>query len=150
MKKYFIRAAKYFIYLTAMWALVLSIMFATGYVNVDVSSLSELMKSTNVYVLIVVVLAFSGLYPKYGYINKQVPRINNKQKLEEELYRIGIIKVKEEGNKTYYRYKSTSRRLLVRFEDMIIIEYRDDCAIIDSNRVMASRIWPKIEYVTLN
>ena len=83
MKKYFIRAAKYFIYLTAMWALVLSIMFATGYVNVDVSSLSELMKSTNVYVLIVVVLAFSGLYPKYGYINKQVPRINNKQKLEE-------------------------------------------------------------------
>ena len=150
MKKYFIRAAKYFIYLSITWLLILSIMLATGYASFDAGNISEIFQTNNFGILLLIVFGFSAIYPKIGYVYKQVPKINDKKKLEDELYRIGIIKVKEEGNKTYYRYESFSRRLLVKFDDTIVIEFGDNYAIIDSNRVMASRIWTKIEYVTLN
>lgn len=147
MKKYFKRALRYFLYLSIIWLILVSIMIATGHSTFSSASITDILMTRNFLVLIVVVVLFSALYPKMGYINKLTPKIVNRALLEEEFARIGIILCKEEGNIVYYQYESKAKRFMVKFDDTFTIQYNENSAIIDGNRVMIARIWSKIEYV---
>ncbi len=150
MGKYFSRALRYFLYLVIIWAVVLTLLLVTGYASVGVSDLNELFASNNFLILVAVVLVFSALYPKLGYVYKTIPTISNRTEMEEMFEKIGLYKFSEQNGLVTYRYKSTFRRVIMRFDDEIVIQFGNDFAIIDCNKSMLARVWRIIENVSTN
>lgn len=150
MNNYIKRAVRYFLYLIIMLTIIIGVLVLTGYSSLylNTETLSEL-DLTKFYMLLAAILILSAIYPKLGYVNKTFPNVN-KDKLNDEFNRIGIVKIKEIGNITYYRYGSVGRRLMVRFDDTFTIQFNDNNIVADGTRVMVVRINPQIEYSTEN
>lgn len=148
MNVYVKRAFKYFLYLMVIFALIIIIMMVTGTAENQFTSMRELFLSERFVILFGVMIVFSGLYPKFGYVNRRISKINNRERMESDFKQMGIVKIKEVGNVVYYRYESFSKRLITKFDDTFTIEFGNNYSILDGTKVMISRAWSPIEFAT--
>ena len=139
MNTYIKRSIRYFVYLAIVFGIIATIMALTG--NTEFTSISGFLESSSFLILISTMVLFSALYPKMGYTNRVVAKIANIERLEGDFKRIGICKEKELGNVSYYRYESTAKRIMTRFDDTFTIQYNENGAIIDGTKVMVARVW---------
>lgn len=145
MKKYLLRSLRYFTYMLVLWCLIFVVMFATKTTTFSLDTLIQLFSTVNGIVLIVLVVFISLVYPKFGYVIKTIPKISRRKELIDQLKQSGMVLYSEKGNIYTFQYGSFFRRLLIRFDDRVVIIFENDQTIIEGNKVPVSRILFRIE-----
>ena len=123
--KYFIRAVKYFVYITIVITIILAILVALGFVSSDINIMfSHGWKSVGMILLMFACV--SAFYPKFGYC-KRYARINGEYKdirddvvsyMEGRGYRLES----EQDENMTFRIKSAFTRVARVWEDRITLE----------------------------
>lgn len=150
MKKYLLRSLRYFTYMIVLWCLIFVVMFATKTTAFSFETLVQLFTSLNGILLITLVVVVSLAYPKFGYTIKTIPRITRKKELIDQLKQSGMVLHSEKANVYVFQYASFFRRLMIRFDDRVVIVFENDHTLIEGNKVPVSRVLFRIESLIEN
>lgn len=125
--KYFIRAVKYFIYFSLLTTVIVTALVLIGAVEGNIDSIFN--GGTDALWKIAVFFALvSALYPKLGFITRDVPVDMDLSEIRDEV--IGFFRDRrydlesETSNQLTFRIRGTGSRLSKMFEDRIILTRR--------------------------
>ncbi len=136
------RVAKYIVFYTVIILLMLLIVYFTS----DNRSITfwELIRPQSQTNLIILILAFSAVYPFLGFSKKEVYTNRFSEQDKEAAIRIiaesGFILISDQDGKMVFKSKRLTMRIFRVFEDLITLEYRDQTLTIEGMRRDIQRI----------
>ena len=139
---YLRRVAKYIVFYTVIILLMLLIVYFTS----DNRSITfwELIRPQSQTNLIILILAFSAVYPFLGFSKKDVYTNRFSEQDKEAAIRIiaesGFILISDQDGKMVFKSKRLTMRIFRVFEDLITLEYRDQTLTIEGMRRDIQRI----------
>ncbi len=139
---YLRRVAKYIVFYTVIILLMLLIVYFTS----DNRSITfwELIRPQSQTNLIILILAFSAVYPFLGFSKKEVYTNRFSEQDKEAAIRIisesGFILISDQDGKMVFKSKRLTMRIFRVFEDLITLEYRDQTLTIEGMRRDIQRI----------
>lgn len=146
-KRYFIRAAKYLVYL-AVFITLFIILFAS--VSGTQLSYDAVFRADTKWQMAAFILFFSIIYPFFGYIKKKVYINDTFEKDREKILQVFLNSnfVLAESNPTnlVFRHKSSLVRLLRMYEDSILVDFTENPITIEGQRKDVYRLARAIEY----
>lgn len=148
MKKYLIRAVKYFLALCVLYAIIMALMFLT-----DTSLLSPaetfraLVRSTRGQVLIAAVVLLAALYPRFGFITRQtIGRLSDdREQIINAFASEGFRLVRESDAEMIFRGDSFVKRLSLLFEDEIRVTQNGEWITLDGIRRGVARVYYRLD-----
>lgn len=130
MKRYFIRAGKFALYLIAVVIVILVFLyFMSADVMSEQSSMKNFLQEGRPLVMLFVALAFGAIYPFIGfqtvkiYFNK--PLDSNKQQIIEMFAQRKYVLEKDENKILTFRHKNKLNRIARMNEDMLELDYSE-------------------------
>lgn len=136
------RVVKYIVFYTVIILLMLLIVYFTS----DNRSITfwELIRPQSQTNLIILILAFSAVYPFLGFSKKEVYTNRFSEQDKEAAIRIisesGFILISDQDGKMVFKSKRLTMRIFRVFEDLITLEYRDQTLTIEGMRRDIQRI----------
>lgn len=131
MERYFIRAAKYFVYLVILLAVIYGVLILTGY-----SSVESVMNSNRRWLLAGMLVLLPLLYPFFGYVSREVK--TNFETDRDLIVRIfesnGFVLAEENSERMVFEAKTMLMKLRMLYEDKIVVTPRDNFIIISGSR----------------
>lgn len=124
MNRYFIRAVKYFLWLTVLFVVLFAFMLATGTARVGLAEgLHELLYTTRGLLLLCVVIVLSVSYPKFGFVKKEFAAniASDRDKIIKAFETSGFVLDKESLDRMEFRAAKGIRRAFLLWEDRIIV-----------------------------
>ncbi|HQB23115.1 MAG TPA: hypothetical protein PL119_01605 [Bacteroidales bacterium] len=145
---YLRRVLKYVIFYTVFILALLALVYFTG--GNHSISFWELIRPGSQKNLILLIVAFSAVYPFIGFISKEVP-VNRFQATDKEAVcrfaaEAGFILVSDDNGKMVFKARRVGMRLFRVFEDKITVDYNENPLVVDGMRRDALRIARHMEY----
>lgn len=145
--KYFIRVAKYMVYLAVVFFLIIAIFSVTSNREIRYDNFFRPDTAPQMLVFFIVV---SFVYPLIGFVKKKVylnkSFSEDKQKIMEIFLNSKYIIIAEGPGTITFRHSSVFIRAMRMFEDDIVIDYTDNPIIMDGQRRDVFRLARAIEY----
>lgn len=147
MKRYFIRATRYLLYVIVIFVVVFSIMNLTGYSQITPEILDIFIKSPQAMVMMLVVLALVIVHPFIAYIKRPfgVDLSANHKHVVALFDSYGYVLESESDQEMIFRTKSKVRRLLSPYEDAIIIDLKAFPTTIEGNRKTVVKVMYRLK-----
>lgn len=149
--KYFIRVAKYVVYLAIVFVLIISIFSITSNQGQGIKY-ENFFRPETAPQLIAFFVVMSFIYPFLGFIKKRVylnkSFAEDKEKIKEIFLNSRYIIVSEDATTITFRHSSTFIRAMRMFEDSIIINFSENPIILEGQRRDVFRLARSIEYAT--
>lgn len=134
MERYVVRAAKYVVYLLVLFFIIFAFMDAINGTNVPMWSIFT---STRGMMLGVVVLVFALIYPFFGFTKKTLTFDASKRRedVERVMTMNGYLPSAESTDSVMvFRAKSVAKKLMLMWEDQIVITTVDTLSVIKGAR----------------
>lgn len=145
---YLRRVVKYIIFYTVFILALLALVYFTSK-NQEIT-FWELIRPGSQRNLILLIIAFSAVYPFIGFIRKDitVPRFNaeDKEMVCNFFAEAGFLLVSDESSMMIFRASRWDMRLFRVFEDKIILDYNENPLLIDGMRRDVMRVARHMEY----
>ena len=123
--KYLIRSVKYFIYISLIAAIVLTVLVLTNFVSSDVNVMFVHGWKSIGYIALMFA-AISAIYPKFGYKKLMAHVLGELDGLRGDVVKCmqerGYVLESEDGQVMTFRYRPILNRVFRMFEDRITIE----------------------------
>ena len=150
-KRYFIRVAKYLVYL-AVYLVLFLVIFSL--ISGSEFKYEALFRQDTKWQLIGFLLFFSFIYPFFGYITKKVFLSSTFENDKESIMRImsenNFVQTSQFDNTLVFRHKSPFIRFLRMYEDQIVIEFSENPIAMSGQRRDVYRLARMIEYASRN
>jgi hypothetical protein len=147
--KYFIRVAKYVVYLAIVFFLIIAIFSITSNPGQGIKY-ENFFRPDTAPQLIGFFVIMSFIYPFFGFIKKRVylnkSFTEDKEKIKEIFLNARYIVVSEEATAITFRHSSTFVRAMRMFEDSIIIDFSENPIVLEGQRRDVYRLARSIEY----
>ncbi|HPV88103.1 MAG TPA: hypothetical protein PKU85_02690 [Bacteroidales bacterium] len=145
---YLRRVFKYIIFYTVLIVAMLAIVYYTSD-HPDITFM-ELIRPGQQKNLIILIIAFSALYPFIGFSKKEIhtnrPMAEDKDSVIRIVGESGFILTSDENGKMIFKAKRIAMRIFRVFEDKITIDYNDNPVIIEGMRRDMQRIARHLEF----
>lgn len=124
--KYVIRAIKYFVafcvlYLGIVW---LGLKSSNGMEHSVWESVMMTMQTTRGLMLVAAVVVLSALYPRFGFMSRRVEcdMVEDREQLLNAFSLSGFVLKEESDSRMVFRADNLARRIVMLFEDEIVVE----------------------------
>lgn len=148
MKKYLIRSVKYFIALCVLYLAVMALMFLTDTsLLTPAETFRSLVRSTRGQVLIAAAVALSALYPRFGFISRQLAGhlMSDRERIVGAFAAEGFRPVRESEYEILFRGDTLPRRLSLLFEDEIRVTQNGEWIVIEGIRRGVARVYFRLD-----
>ena len=123
--RYFIRAAKYFVQLMVILAVIIAILIVAKVVDSDISKIF-VNGYDSLWQIALMMACFAAIYPRFGYGRRQAIVPGSDEEVEPVLRRVmeahGYVEGPRSGDIRCFRKKSATARLTRLWEDRISVE----------------------------
>lgn len=120
--KYFIRAVKYFVYLSVLLVLFIYILKVAGLISGSIDDMF-INGTKSIPMMALIVAVFAAIYPQLGFSSRNVPIRGPFSEIEPKItdfmHRRGYILTKKDGENLVYRKSSGFDRIIKMWEDKI-------------------------------
>lgn len=148
MKKHLIRSVKYFVALCVLYLVVMALMFVTNTsLLTPAETFRALVHSTRGQVMIAAMLLLSALYPRFGFISRQVVGhlMSDREQVVNAFAAEGFRPVRESEYEIVFRGDTLPRRLSLLFEDEIRVTQNGEWIVIEGIRRGVARVYFRLE-----
>ncbi len=146
--KYLLRVVKYIVFYAILIFLMLIIVYFTSS-NKDIS-FWELIRPGSQQNLIILIVAFSVVYPFIGFIKQKIytnsPFDQDKDAIVRIFTESGFIQASDNDGKLVFKAKRISMRIFRVFEDKITLDYTDNPLVMEGMRRDVQRIARHMEH----
>lgn len=156
MGKYIRRAIKYFIYLVVLFILIYVVMSLTGMTQQMNSPelLWSFVRSKNGLFMIVAIVVLAVLYPKSGFVKREVKLNMEDQKERNILFSVfdtsGFHLIRENAGELVFRARSPFKRLALLYEDDIVVTKDTRSIVLEGSRRSVVHISFRLDSFLLN
>lgn len=118
------RAVKYFLFITVLFALIIGILIAAGFVSTDIEHIFK-QGWNSVMIILLMFAAVSAIYPMFGYMKMNVSAGGEFSELRDDIVSFmdsrHYVLEKEEGENLTFRSSRVSDKILKMWEDRITL-----------------------------
>lgn len=143
MKRYLIRASKYFVALCVLCAAIMALNLTTGLARLSFGeSLYVMFHTPRGMLLPAVIVVLAALYPKFGFITRRVEGDveEHREQILNAFRSAGFELVGEEKGVMRFRARGTLHRLLLLFEDEILVSQYGQWILVEGIRRGVARV----------
>ena len=122
--KYFVRSIKFLLSLVVLYVAAVAIMSAVGASMLSArDTVFVMFQTTRGQLLVAAIIIWAAIYPKVGYIKREIPADfdEDKEQIETSFVVTGYQKVSENENEMRFRAANIFRRLRLMFEDEVVV-----------------------------
>ncbi|MFI3267080.1 MAG: hypothetical protein R3Y51_00025 [Rikenellaceae bacterium] len=121
MKRYTIRAIKYFIFLTVLYLLIFVVMSSTGAIVISFASLREMLMTQSGLLMLGLVVVLSAVHPLIGYTTREITAdtTGKETAIKDIMNLLGFKAISTNGDITIFKAKGIFKRLGMQFEDKL-------------------------------
>ncbi len=148
--KYLIRVLKFIVFYSVLVLIMLAIVFYTSEHTISFREFLQPESGNNLRSMIILIVAFSAVYPFIGFGKREV-HMNRSFDKDKEVVTgmvsdMGYVLVSDYDNKLVFKSKRILTRIFRVFEDKITIDYSDNPLIISGMRRDIMRVSQHIQY----
>lgn len=152
MKRYPIRAAKYFLFLFVAYCVIYFAMLFTGTTNIQLDTMNLFLTSKSGMVMLAMLLLLSFTHPFFGYVKRNIGvNIDDEDKvvkIEEAINVYGFTKTETSGELIIFRPESILKRIMMLYEDKIVFNTKEGT--LEGNRKEITRLIFRIQTQLIN
>ncbi|MEG1649692.1 MAG: hypothetical protein RR141_02490 [Rikenellaceae bacterium] len=147
MKRYFIRATRYLLYVIVIFVVIFFLMNITGYSKITPDMLGVFFSSAQAMIMGAVVLALVVVHPFIAYIKRAfgVDMVANRKNVVALFDSYGYALESESQSEMIFRTKSKLRRFISPYEDAIIIDLTAFPTTIEGNRKTVVKVMYRLK-----
>ncbi|MFI3262779.1 MAG: hypothetical protein R3Y26_07705 [Rikenellaceae bacterium] len=121
MKRYAIRAIKYFVFLTVLYILIFVVMSATGTLAMDFQTLKLMLQTNSGLLMLGLIVLLSAVHPIIGYTTREftADTEGREETIFEVMKMLGFTVVSTNGDVTVFKAVGLFKKLNMLFEDEI-------------------------------